>query len=155
MELLIRNIKQSKQLTFACSGNIIRSAFAELLTKHLVKEKMISSLGTEYHNSQIHPQTKRILLDKGIESIKIDNFQPTHISKINPTAIENIIFFSMTNDHKAKLEKYFGPKIKSYLLREIMNENREIEDPYFSENYDKVFSSIEECVIQLAKYCIN
>lgn len=158
MESLLRDFQLSNQIVFVCSGNIIRSAFAEIYTKHLIgwrSNKSIRSLGTDYHNSQILDMTRNTLIDKGIDSQKINNFQPTHISGFKVENIDDVIFFSMTNHHKTQLQRYFGKGIKSYLLPKILDENVEIEDPYFTNNYEQVFLKIEKCVNQLVNYYIN
>ncbi|MCE7734496.1 MAG: hypothetical protein GPJ54_06440 [Candidatus Heimdallarchaeota archaeon] len=158
MESLLRDIHQSNQIVFVCSGNIIRSAFAELYTRHVLgtkANKSIRSLGTDYHNTNILDLTRKVLIEKEISPEKINNFHPTHISEFKVDRIDDLIFFSMTNHHQSQLENYFGKEIKSYLLPNILDEDLEIEDPYFTNNYERVFLKIEECVNQLANYCIN
>jgi len=158
METMLRDIHQSNRIVFVCSGNIIRSAFAELYLKHVIKARFnlsISSLGTDYHNSQILKLTRSVLINKGVDPREIDKFRPTHISDFSVDKVDDFIFFSMTYHHQSQLESYLGRKIKSYLLSNLLEEDTEIEDPYFTENFDQVFDKIEECINQLVNYCIN
>lgn len=158
MESLLRDIQLSNQIVYVCSGNIIRSAFAELYTRHLIGPKFtisVASLGTDYHNSQILDITRKNLINQGVDIQKINNFHPTHISDFKVDKIDEVIFFGMTRHHQSQLKRYFGKEIKSYLLPSILDENVEIEDPYFTNNYDRVFHKIEKCVNQLVNYYIN
>ncbi len=63
------NLEKFEKIYFVCSGNIIRSAFAELYLKQLLVDKSdpkIGSFGTTYHNTRIHYKAHEYLSDLGI-----------------------------------------------------------------------------------------
>ncbi|MHA2027827.1 MAG: arsenate reductase/protein-tyrosine-phosphatase family protein [Candidatus Kariarchaeaceae archaeon] len=155
MTQLQSDIIKSENIVFVCSGNIIRSAFAEILAKSFIVNKNISSLGTDYHNSRILNETKNALLARNIPLENIIGFRPTNIVDFKIKDLQKTIFFGMTAIHLKKIKSYFVDEINVYLLSEIIDENKEISDPYFTNNYDQVFSKIEQCINQLTKYCIN
>ena len=71
---LIDLTKNAKTMYFVCSGNIIRSSFAELLARNQGVEN-VDSYGTTYHNSSIHDRSQQELVDRGVDSKLIDQFK--------------------------------------------------------------------------------
>ncbi len=147
-----QEIIEAKEIVFVFSGNIIRSAFAELLAKSQINSINFSSFGTEYFNNNILYETRVALLSKGISQKRVDNFKPTHITQIKEYDLNTTLFFAMTNKHLKDINNFFGNKVKANLLLNLIDEDVEVEDPYFTGNFEKVFTKIEECIYQLEKY---
>ncbi|OLS23454.1 MAG: Low molecular weight protein-tyrosine-phosphatase PtpB [Candidatus Heimdallarchaeota archaeon LC_2] len=156
----MKNLTHSKisrydEIVFVCSGNIIRSAFAELLAKNLLPTIKFSSCGTVYFNNQILHETKVALISREISSEIINNFKPTHITNAKKYNLNSCIFFGMTNKHLKEIRNHFGNDANVRLLRDLIDEHEEVEDPYFTNNFDLVFDKISECIFQLEKYLIK
>ena len=154
-KLSISEISRFNEIVFACSGNIIRSAFAELLAKNLIDTMKFSSFGTEYFNNHILKETETALISKGISAEDISKFKPTHMTQTKNFNLSSSIFFGMTNKHVKEIRNYFGEGVNVRLLREIIDEYEEVEDPYFTGNFEVVFEKIAECIFQLEKYLIK
>lgn len=139
------NLDKIEKIYFVCSGNIIRSAFAELYLKHLLGDQsklIIASFGTTYHNTRIHNKAQEYLSEIGISS---DNFTPTHISEISLDG--KVIVFGMTKDHLHSLKNQWQDHSNLYLLSEISSDIIEIEDPYFSNNQELAFKKAFEQIV--------
>ena len=154
-KITLSEITEAKEFVFVCSGNIIRSAFAELIAKNLIENRNFTSCGTEYFNNDIISETRQALLDKGIPLNLINDFRPTHITRTKEYDLSSTIFFGMTHKHVREIRSYFGEESKIGLLRNLIDENEEVEDPYFTNNFDKVFTKIFDCIHQLEKYLNN
>lgn len=152
MNLSIQEIIEAKEIVFVCSGNIIRSAFAELLANNRIHTIYFSSFGTEYFNNKISHEAKTALMSKGVSQEVVNNFKPIHMTQIRDYDLKTTIFFVMTNRHLKQINKYFGNRVKGNLIRNLIDENEEVEDPYFTKNFEKVFAKIEECIYQLETY---
>ena len=78
--MTLLNLKKFEKIYFVCSGNIIRSALAELYLDHLLDDRSnvsIRSFGTTYYNTRIHYKTQEYLSNIGIST---NQFVPTLLS---------------------------------------------------------------------------
>jgi protein-tyrosine-phosphatase len=138
------------KIYFVCSGNIIRSAFAELFLKHLLDNKsrlIIGSFGTTYHNTKIHYKTNKYLSDIGIST---NQFVPTHISEI--VLDDKTIVFGMTKEHLRLVNSHWDKFPNLYLLSEINSEIIEIADPYFADNQDLAFKKAFQQIMNYTEH---
>lgn len=79
-----RNQRAGFRLLYVCTGNICRSAFAEILTRHLLVERLgalpaaafvVSSAGVAAAvGSQVHPYTRAELAPWGLDGVIADRF---------------------------------------------------------------------------------
>ncbi len=139
------NLKKFEKIYFVCSGNIIRSAFAELYLDHLLDDRSnvsIRSFGTTYHNTTIHYKAKEYLAELGIST---GNFTPTHISEISLDG--KAIVLGMTKEHLHLVNVHWEGFPNSFLLSEISNEIIEIADPYFANNQELAFKKAFEQIV--------
>lgn len=146
---LKNNLKESDLILFLCSGNIIRSAFADLYSKHIRIEKNILSAGTTYFNSRITIEAKTELISLGVDTDLISKFSPTHISNLELTAYSKIVVFGMKRAHLVDFDLTPDKVIGKYLLSEIQGTKEEIADPYFEGGYSSVFNQIKNYVDEL------
>lgn len=130
------------KILFVCLGNICRSPMAEMIFKNLVHKRvldqyfLISSAGIsdEEKGNDIYPLAKRKLLEKGIPVEK------RRARKITQDDMRNYDFIIV-------MEKYQGDKIlKDYFVKEklkvrCLNE-KDIDDPWYSGNFEKAFQDI-------------
>ncbi len=140
-------------IVFVCSGNIIRSAFCELLLKHKVNTADVSSLGLFYKNSIIHPKTREALLERGVPHVLIDNFKPTFADDI--VLDPDNLYFCMTMKHKSDLLCRGIPESNIRLVSSVLNQHVDVEDPYFIGNYDQVFSYLKKCIEKIVEEMLD
>ena len=80
-ELIEANKSKELKITFACTGNIIRSAYAEYLAKKFFSEKNFTNLifdsgACKHQNRYMHPLSKKLLLEEGYKEGQLDAFKP-------------------------------------------------------------------------------
>ncbi|MCY3414044.1 MAG: hypothetical protein INQ03_20540 [Candidatus Heimdallarchaeota archaeon] len=137
---------QEKTILFLCSGNIIRSAFAEIYAKHLGL-KNVHSAGTVYFNNAITQEAARRLIEEGVDMDLLNQFQPTHISELQLINPREYIIFGMKQEHLDST--YIQNFPYKFLLSEINDEKYEIKDPYFEGGYNEVFDMIKNLLEKL------
>ena len=131
-----------KKILFVCHGNICRSPMAEFILKNMVNERNISNdyyiesaaTSLEEIGNDLYYKTKEILKEKNIP------FTKRHARVL-------------TKDDYNKFDLIIG--MDSYNIRNILNilgedplhkviklQNFDIEDPWYSNNFEKVFNEI-------------
>ena len=63
---LPEDLKDVTSILFVCTGNMVRSAFAELYARYLGCPLQVSSAATIYRNTEIFPITGFALLARGV-----------------------------------------------------------------------------------------
>ena len=129
-------------IVFVCSGNIIRSAFCELYAKHLGIS--CSSFGTRYRNTRIHPQARKALLARGVPHRQIKEFTPRFISEVKYSSKNK--YYCMTKEHVSDLLQAGFEEERVFLLASVLGEESDIQDPFFTGEFTKVFDVLEKCV---------
>lgn len=130
-----------------CHGNICRSPMAEFIMKdkikrlHLEDEFEVASkaLSSEEIGNDIYPPAKRCMDRHGI------NYEHHYASRFNLNDYDyyDEIYVMDDSNMRRALALNGDPKQKIKLL------NGYIEDPWYSDNYDKVFDLIEEGINKL------
>ncbi len=144
-----------KKILFICHGNICRSAAAEyickfLLNKYKLEEKyFVFSRGTsnEEYGNDIYPPMKNELRKNNIpfsphfarKVTKHELDSSDYIYYMDQNNLRNLLFIDEANKEKYKLICCLNKNI-SY-----------IEDPWYTGNFDLVFSEIYECIETLIK----
>lgn len=144
-----------KHIMFVCTGNICRSAMAEVLLKHKIKGKQIEkelnicSSGISAYNKDI-PTDEAIKVMKEEYDVDLSNHEATNIRNSNIKNMDLILV--MTKAHKLVLLSLY-PKLsdKIYILKEYVrykDENIDVDDPYgYGYNtYIKCAKEIDECL---------
>lgn len=137
------------RVLFVCLGNICRSPMAEFVFKDLVKKGniesdfIIESAATSYEEvgNDMHRGTKKKLSEENIPYIKhcarklvqADYEKYDYIIGMEESNILNII--GICGDDKEK---------KVYKLLDFTSNPKDIDDPWYSGNFDKTFSDVVE-----------
>ena len=138
------------KILFICHGNICRSAAAEMVLRQKVSESMrgreiaVSSAAAtrEEIGNDIYPPMKKALLYKGYTVYPHAARQTT---RADYSAWDYII--AMDEENLWDLDRIYGgdPEEKLSLLMDWAgHKGREIEDPWYTRNFDRVLGQIEE-----------
>lgn len=146
------------RVLFVCHGNICRSPMAEFLFKDYVKkinkEDMfyISSAATssEEIGNKVHYGTKKIL-----DSLKID-CSNKFARKIEISDYNNFDFIiGMDNYNIINLKNFFNKENKIYSLLSFAGLNRDISDPWYTNDFNKTYQDIRLGIDAFYNYLIN
>ena len=134
------------RILFLCHGNICRSPMAEFIMKYLIataglNEIVIESaaVSREEIGNDIYPPAKRTLAGHGIP------FERRAARQIDG---EDIVRFdrivAMDRSNIRILQQMFGKEntSKAALLMSIAREERDVEDPWYTGDYESAFQDI-------------
>ena len=147
-------------ILFVCYGNICRSPMAEMIFKDLIfknnKRYLFSCLsrGTsmEELGNDIYPAAKEVLLRNGI---KLEKHVAKQMTKDDYKRYDYIIVMEERN--KRDVLRIIGDDYdnKIHLLLEYADSPSDIEDPWYTGEFDKVYDQIYNGCIGLYNYLLN
>jgi protein-tyrosine-phosphatase len=145
-----RALDEASEIVFVCTGNMVRSAFAELYARHLGCPLPIRSGATTYRNTRLFPETKLALTMRGVPLGWCREFRPTHLDDLAPHVAPRALILCMTEGHLEALERYPGLPDRAHLLSAVLGDDERIADPV-EEGADFVatFDRVERCVDEL------
>lgn len=134
-------------ILFVCTGNMVRSAFAELYARHLECPLPVSSAATIFRNTEIFPVTAVALLSRGVSRDFVTQFRPRHLDDLDFPMDEGTVAFGMTLDHLRALSDRGMAQNRMFLLMEVLGRADQIRDPVLEGgDFDPVFDTIAQCV---------
>lgn len=148
-------LRAAPRILFVCSGNMIRSAFAELYARYLGLPWPVSSAATTWYNEHIHRCTRAELLARGVPMELVDSFRPTHLSALRDRLEPGTLAFAMTREHLQVLEDLSERIPRRFLLGEVEGGGEEIPDPLEDGDYERCFATIARCVETLVRAAVN
>ena len=148
-------------ITFVCHGNICRSPMAEYIFKDLVKKAGLDgkfyitshATSTEELGNGIYYRAKEELdlhHIGGYENHMAKQFRPSDYDKF-----DYIIIMDTNNKYNLMYTIKADPKGKVHKLLDYTNNKGDIEDPWYTRNFDKVFNQIENGCKCLLDYLIK
>lgn len=148
------------KICFVCLGNICRSPMAEFImkdkiTKLNLQEKFhIESKGTSYEEegNDIYPPVKRLLSEKGI------SYTTRKATTLVESDYEKFDYFIGMDTSNIRNMKYLfnnNPENKIYRLLDFTELNKDIEDPWYTRNFEKVYQEIEVGCEKLINFLIK
>ena len=147
-------------IVFVCYGNICRSPMAEMIFKDLIfknnKRYLMSCVSRatsmEEIGNDIYPDAKEIL---NKNNINVEKHSAKQITKEDYELYDYIIVMEERN--KRDVLRIVGEdrdnKIK--LMLDFTNHPGDIEDPWYTGNFEKVFSLINDGCIGLYNYLLS
>lgn len=151
-----------KKINFICHGNICRSPMAEFIMKtivhehHLDDDYLIVSCATSYEEigNDLYYKAKEVLNDKGIPFIK---HKARHIKLTDFTEFDYLI--AMDDENIFSIQRFLNQNQASsdlykkvFKLKNFINQDDDIDDPWYSRDFDKCFNEIYECCLSLFMY---
>lgn len=144
------------EIIFICHGNICRSPLGEILLNNLLSDEEkkrihVYSRATslEEIGNDIYPPMKRILYAHG------DKFNRHYATRITREEFDKADYiFYMDRNNLYYLERMFGPSNKFHLISEF-DDNKEVEDPWYTEIFELVYSLINKYVQTIYKKVVN
>ena len=131
-----------KKILFVCHGNICRSLMGEYIFKYLTGDKYIiesRATSVEEIGNDIYPPVKEIL---NKYNIPYDRHMARQITIDDYNNYDLIICFDDYNIRNIKLITKDTSKVIKLL-------DKDIEDPWYTGNYDKVYHEIYDGCIKL------
>ena len=138
------------KIIFICHGNICRSPIAEILFNNMLKgdediECISRATSLEEIGNDIYPPMKRVLDN---HNVKYHRHYASRIS-VNEFNEADYIFY-MDKNNLYYLERLFGPSKKYHLISEF-DDHKEVEDPWYTDRFEYVYSLIEKYVKSIYK----
>ena len=142
------------KILFLCHGNICRSPIAEFVFKDLVKgredEFYVESkaVSSEEIGNPIYPPARAILIEKKIP------FTDHRARKMTKEDYDNFDYIIVMEEYNLpRLNRIIGQDTqnKVYRLLDFTDKPGDIEDPWYSGNFEKVFNQIRygcKCLLE-------
>ena len=142
------------RICFVCQGNICRSTMAEYVFKNLVRKEglakdfLIESRGVIADvGSDIHPGTKSMLDKNNIPYTK------HYARQLEKTDLEKYDYFiGMDNSNIKLMKKILGDTNKIYRLLDFTKDNKEIDDPWYTHDFNITYDEIYKGCGALLEY---
>ncbi|WP_054741320.1 low molecular weight protein-tyrosine-phosphatase [Cellulosilyticum ruminicola] len=148
------------KILFVCHGNICRSPMAEFVMKDLVKKKgledefYIASAATsrEEIGNGVHPGTRKKLGEFGISTAGKTAIQITKTDYAKYDFILGMESYNLRN-----IGRIIGrdEAHKVYRLLDFTNNPRDIDDPWYTGDFDKTYEDICEGCQALIAYLLK
>jgi len=146
-------LRDADGVVFLCSGNMVRSAFAELYARHLDCPVPVLSAATIFRNDTIYSETALALSARGVRPHLIRAFRPTHLDDLRPHIDGRPVVFGMTRSHLAEVEGHPLLVDRVFLLAAVDgldSSDEEIADPVLEgADFARTFARVAECVESL------
>lgn len=134
------------KIMFVCHGNICRSPMAEYVMKNMIQDREdiyveSKAVSAEEIGNPIYPPAARTL---NKHKIPFGNHRARQIKKEDYNNFDYIIVMEEFN--LPRLFRIIGddPQNKVYKLLDFTSVSGDIEDPWYSGNFEKVFEQITE-----------
>ena len=147
-------------ILFVCYGNICRSPMAEMIFKDLIiknnKRYMMSCVSRatsiEEIGNDIYPQAKRKLVQMGVTC---ESHRATQVTKSDYDKYDYIIVMEERNKRDLLRIIDEDKDNKIHLLLEYTDNIKDIDDPWYSGDFDTAFNEINEGCVGLYNYLIS
>ena len=147
------------KILFVCHGNICRSPMAEFVMKDLVKKAGLSdkifvssaACRTDEIGSDTYYGTKDKLRAEGIP------FEPRRARQITRADYDKYDYIvGMDRENMRDLGRLTNgdPKGKVHLLLEFVGENRDVADPWYTDDFDATYRDVKmgcEALLRMVK----
>lgn len=145
-------IASASAVRFLCSGNMVRSAFAELYARYLGLALPVDSAATRFENDGLYPETRRALLQRAVPLTLVDGFVSRHLASIHEVPPADLLVLGMTVDHLDAWRARHPERGRPFLLGRLLGGAREVADPVLDgAPFDRTFETLARCVRELVR----
>lgn len=154
-------LARARAVRFLCTGNMVRSAFAELYARHLGCPLPVDSAATVFENEGLFPQTRAALAALGVEPRALDAFRPRRLDRVAADAAPGRVVFGMTPEHLDAYAARFGTLDLGtgpdrYLLTALLGREERVADPVLEgASFAVAFRTVQECVERLVEVLLE
>ena len=164
-KVLLRNIysQESFTINFICSGNIIRSPYAEILFEKLLEKSgkkiglkiKVESGGVKYQNSMISEESATMLMKEGVTKERINRFFPRYYRDYPEMFVKTDLILVMEQSHLQYIPNKFGNK--SFLFLDFVYGKTigNVPDPYFDPPFERAYNMIKEALQSLLEQILG
>ena len=132
-----------KKILFLCHGNICRSPMAEFIFKELTKGQSVyvesMAVSREEIGNDIYPPAKQILRQKGIA---FSHHSARQITRQDYEQFDYIIVMEKRNIPRLMSIISQDDLCKIYRLLDFTDAPGDIDDPWYSGNFEKTYNEI-------------
>ncbi len=145
--------QESFTINFVCSGNIIRSSYAEMLFEKLIREFdvlsqkiQVESGGVKYRNSMISEESALMLIKEGVSKERINRFSPRFYRDYPEMFEKSDLILVMEQSHLQYIPQKF--REKSFLFLDFVYDQTigDVPDPYFDPPFERAYNMIKEAL---------
>ena len=149
---LRHTLDDAQRIVFVCSGNMVRSAFADLYARHIGFPREVASIATTYRNDGLYPETFHALRERGLADGVLRAFRPTHVDDAGHLFDADTVLLAMTHRHLDALRHSPAAGCPAFLLSRVLGREDEIADPVLEgADFGRTFHTVERCVDALAR----
>ena len=138
-----------KKVLFVCHGNICRSPMAEAVFRHMLEERGLgerfavdsAAVSAEEIGNPVYPEANRTLVAHGLPA---SNHHAWQLTRADYDLYD--FFIGMDQANIYRMRQIFGgdSQRKVGLLLAYTEHPREVEDPWYTGRFDRVFDLITQ-----------
>ena len=138
-----------KKVLFVCHGNICRSPMAEAVFRHMLEERGLgerfavdsAAVSAEEIGNPVYPEANRTLVAHGLPA---SNHHAWQLTRADYDRYD--FFIGMDQENIYRMRQIFGgdSQQKVGLLLAYTEHPREVEDPWYTGRFDRVFDLITQ-----------
>ncbi len=157
---MMRSYGKMKKILFICHGNICRSPMAEMIMKHLLRERRLekqfevasAATSTEEIGNPIYPPARAELARQGVF---VEKRGARQVTKRDYAAYDLLIAMDYYNVRNLNRMLDGDPEGKIHLLMDYTDRPGEVSDPWYSERFDIAYRDILEGCQGLLNVLLN
>ena len=137
------------RILFVCHGNICRSPMAEAVFRHMLEERGLgerfavdsAAVSAEEIGNPVYPEANRTLVAHGLPA---SNHHAWQLTRADYDRYD--FFIGMDQENIYRMRQIFGgdSQHKVGLLLAYTEHPREVEDPWYTGRFDRVFDLITQ-----------
>ena len=148
-----------KKVLFVCHGNICRSPMAEMVFKHLVRQRGLTGFtvasaatSTEEIGNPVYPPARAVMARHGIP---VEKRGARQLTRADYDAYDLLI--GMDNANIRNMHRMLGgdPQGKIFRLMDFTHHPGEVADPWYSDRFDECYEDVLEGCEALLQYVLK
>jgi len=147
---LTRALTEADGILFLCSGNMVRSTFAELYARHLGLALPLASAATRFRNRGMYPETRAALRARGVAERELAAFRSRHLDELVEPFARRTLVLGMRSEHLRAAEGAGAGRGRGFLLGEFLAPGEELPDPVLEgADFEATFARLATAVERL------